>query len=417
MNNLRSAPAPADPAAISADDDPVGAFCRHVTLRLPGNPAGPLAGLTFAAKDIYDIAGHVTGCGNPDWLASHPPAPRTATAVQDLLDAGATLVGKTLTDELAFSLHGENAHYGTPVNSAAPDRVPGGSSNGSAAAVAAGLVDLALGSDTGGSVRAPASYCGLFGIRPSHGAIPLAGAMPLAPSFDTVGWFTRSADLLTRVGNALLPADAADWRPSRVLFLEPAFALANDTARAPLHRAAETLGAAIGPTAAWVPDPPDLTRWLTPFQALQWREIWQSHRDWITATRPHFGPGIAERFAAVAGVTDDQVAEARAFRLAAGGRLLAALGGDGVLITPTVPGPAPLKGLPRQAVAAERQRALALLCPAGLARLPQVSLPVGRVDGAPVGLSLIGPPGSDRRLLALTCAIAGDLPALNTPPV
>ena len=188
--------------------DTVGAFCRHTHADAAGAASGPLAGLTFGAKDIYDVAGHKTGFGSPDWLRTHGPAERTAPAVQRLLDAGAHLVGKTHTDEMTYSLNGENPHYGTPVNVNAPGRIPGGSSSGSAAAVAAGLVDFALGSDTGGSVRAPASFCGIFGMRPTHGRIPLDGACPLAATFDTAGWFARDATLLERVGRVLL-ADSA----------------------------------------------------------------------------------------------------------------------------------------------------------------------------------------------------------------
>ncbi|HWI12737.1 MAG TPA: amidase family protein, partial [Burkholderiales bacterium] len=178
------------------DRDRINAFCRHTHVELPGASSGPLAGLTFAAKDIYDVIGHRTGFGSPDWLRTHEPAASTAPVVQQLLDAGATMVGKTQTDELTYSLNGENAHYGTPVNVNAPGRIPGGSSSGSAAAVAAGLVDFALGSDTGGSVRAPASFCGIYGIRPTHGRVSLRGACPLAATFDTAGWFAREASLL-----------------------------------------------------------------------------------------------------------------------------------------------------------------------------------------------------------------------------
>ena len=171
--------------------DPLNAFCAHSTARLQGAPGRPLSGLAFAAKDLFDIAGHVTGAGNPDWLALHSPASRTAPVVQALVDAGADMVGKTHTDELSRGILGENAHYGTPTNPNAPGRVPGGSSSGSAAAVAGGLVEFAIGTDTGGSVRIPASFCGIFGIRPSHGRLSLAGVVGQAPSFDTVGWFAR----------------------------------------------------------------------------------------------------------------------------------------------------------------------------------------------------------------------------------
>ena len=188
-------------------DDPLGALVPHGHVEIAGRTAGPLAGVSFAVKDIFDVAGTVTGCGNPDWLAGHGAAERHAPAVQMLLDAGGRLVGKTVTEELAFSAVGINPHYGTPRNSAAPGRVPGGSSSGSAAAVGGGLVALALGSDTGGSVRVPASYNGIYGMRPSHGRISLAGVMPLAPSFDTVGWFARDPQLLATAGRVLLD----DW--------------------------------------------------------------------------------------------------------------------------------------------------------------------------------------------------------------
>ena len=191
------------------DRDTCGAFCRHTHVELAGAASGPLAGLTFAAKDIYDVAGHKTGFGSPDWFATHDAAVATAPVVQRLLAAGAHMVGKTHTDELTYSLYGENAHYGTPVNVNAPGRIPGGSSSGSAAAVAAALVDFALGSDTGGSVRAPASFCGIYGMRPTHGRVPLAGACPLAASFDTAGWFARDAALLARIGRVLLAEAAA----------------------------------------------------------------------------------------------------------------------------------------------------------------------------------------------------------------
>src|SRR6187401_2279204 len=178
------------------NQDTLGAFCRHTHVALAGAAQGPLAGLTFGLKDIYDIAGHKTGFGSPDWLGTHEVASRTASVATRLLGAGATMVGKTHTEEMAFSLTGKNAHYGTPLNPAAPGRIPGGSSSGSASAVAGHLVDFAIGSDTGGSVRAPASFCGIYGIRPTHGRIALDGVCPLAPMFDTCGWFARDPEML-----------------------------------------------------------------------------------------------------------------------------------------------------------------------------------------------------------------------------
>src|SRR5262245_30224785 len=220
--------------------DPVGAFCKDNHVALRGSGKGPLAGLTMAVKDLFEIAGHRTGFGNPDWLRTHPPATETAAAVRQLLDAGADMVGRTLTDELAYSLSGENMHYGTPLNTACPARVPGGSSSGSAAAVAAGLVDFALGSDCGGSVRLPASYCGILGIRPTHGRVSLDAALPFAASFDVAGWFARDADMLQRVGRVLL-SDAAPTPPQRLLIAQDAFALVDAPVAAAVRAAAESV--------------------------------------------------------------------------------------------------------------------------------------------------------------------------------
>src|SRR6478735_9420817 len=204
-----------------------GAFIERFTVEPTGH--GPLDGLTFAVKDLIDVAGHRTGGGNPTWLATHPPATVHAICVEQLLAAGARCEGKTITDEIAFSLLGENHFYGTPLNPAAPDRVPGGSSNGSASAVACGLIDFALGTDTGGSVRIPASNCGIWGWRPSHGLISVAGVMPFSPTLDTVGVFTRSAELLQRVATVLLATDASTTAdvPGSICIVREAFELAD----------------------------------------------------------------------------------------------------------------------------------------------------------------------------------------------
>ena len=173
---------------MSASHHFLGAFVPHdLPAPIAGAAEGPLAGLTVAVKDMYDIAGARTGGGNPDWLAAHPPAASHAAVIRRLLERGATVIGKTVCDEFFFSVTGANAHYGTPVNPRTPGRLPGGSSSGSAAAAAAGACDFALGSDTGGSVRVPAAFCGLYGIRPTHGRIDMTGAMPMAPSFDVPG--------------------------------------------------------------------------------------------------------------------------------------------------------------------------------------------------------------------------------------
>ena len=205
-----------------------------------------LRGLTFAAKDLFDVAGHPTGGGNHDWARMHPVPTRHAWAVQTLLDAGATLIGKTITDEVSLGILGENAFDGTPLNSKAPDRVPGGSSSGSAAAVAAGLCDTALGTDTGGSVRVPASFCGLYGIRPTHGRLDLTGMLPQAPSSDTTGWFARDAATFARVSSVLLGEPIPDALPTRLIVAVDAFGFADAEVAAALRPMVDRLAALIG---------------------------------------------------------------------------------------------------------------------------------------------------------------------------
>jgi amidase len=394
-------------APSRADDDPLGAFVPGARVHVAGAPSGPLSGVRFAAKDLFDVAGEVTGGGNPDWARTHPPAVKHAAAVEALLAAGAELVGKTITDELAYSLNGQNHHYGTPVNSAAPGRIPGGSSSGSASAVAGGVVDTALGSDTGGSIRIPASYCGLFGLRPTHGRISLAGVMPLAPSFDTCGWFARDATMLRRVGEVLLGA-VGDARPGDVgstelLLAEDALELVGDSVREALAPAVERLTRRFGAarrvratTGKWT-----FEALTEAFRTIQAREITEQHSAWIAEVRPTFGADVAERFAWAATITAESARAASEVRGAFRQHFTELLAGDRVLCLPTAPGIAPLASASAEALAEHRPRALALTSLCGLSGFPQITLPLARLDGCPLGISLIASPGSDQKLLAL----------------
>jgi amidase len=403
---VRSGGVTRDAMTTILDRDTLGAFTRHTHAVLPASGAGPLAGLTFGAKDLFDIAGAHTGFGSPDWLASHRPAGVTAVAVQRLLDAGAGMVGRTHTDEMAWSLLGENAHYGTPVNVNAPGRVPGGSSSGSAAAVAGGLVDFALGSDTGGSVRLPASFCGVLGIRPSHGRVSLAGACALAPSFDTAGWFSRDAGILERVGRVLLADDAPSRKVGRVLLAADAFAWAGDAVTAALADAVARIEARCGAAEHVVLAPQGLAGWIDDFRVLQSAEAWAAHGEWVMRVKPQFGPGVKERFAYAATLDPALVTKARAHRVTSAAHIHALLAGDVVIVLPTTPGIAPVRGLPQDTLNVFRGQCIALLAAAGMAGCPQITLPLGRIDGCPVGLSVIGAPGNDTQLLALAKTLA-----------
>jgi amidase len=381
--------------------DTVNAFIEYFESPVR-NGDGGLSGLTFAAKDNFDLAGKVTGYGNPKWAETAGPAARNAEAVDILLNAGAALVGKTHLDDLAYSLLGMNAHYGTPVNSAAPDRVPGGSSSGSASAVAAGLVDFALGSDTGGSVRAPASFCGIYGLRPTHGRLPTAGLLGLAPSYDTTGLFTRDAGTMARVAAeygiralAEKPQGISLWAPQDLWAAtdrETALALHPAIAALESHfGAARTDDLSCGP----------LGEWRETFRVCQAYEIWANLGGWIAREKVTFAPGVQERLDFARSLTSDDFATAHVVRTRLSTRLLDRLNEGAVMVIPTVPEPAPLLTTSTDELDRFRGRALTFLSAAGHAGCPQISIPAARVGGAPVGLSLIASPNKDELLLEL----------------
>ena len=388
-------------AATIFERDTLGAFCRHTHAELPGAAGGPLAGLSCGIKDLYHIAGTRTGFGHPVWLETHAVQTATASAVTRLTEAGASVVGKTHCDELCYSLNGINKHYGTPVNVNAPGRIPGGSSSGSAAAVAGGLVDFALGSDTGGSVRVPASYCGIFGMRPTHGAVPLDGAIAFAPSYDAAGWFARDARMLERVGQVLLGDTRAAPPVGKLLVATDTFAHADPAAGQALRQVLRESESYFAGMQEIVLASEGIDRWMDSFRVIQGAEIWSTHREWIGSLHPDFGAGIKERFVWASTIQAAAVATASAHRARLSEHLNTLLGDNRVLAIPSTPGVAPPLDMPVTELERWRNRALGLLCIAGHAGLPQVSLPLVQVDGLPVGLSLIAARGNDLLLLKL----------------
>jgi amidase len=377
--------------------DDLGAL--SVVLNRSTEKPGPLSGATFVVKENIDVAGHVSTNGHPKWAATHAPAAADAPVVDRLADAGARLVGKTHMDEMAYSLLGANPHFGTPINPAAHNRHPGGSSSGSAVAVAAGLVNFALGTDTAGSCRAPAAFCGVFGFRSSHGAIPMAGVIPLAPSFDSIGWFARDVGVMASVGEALLPADAKGAEFGEAVLLTDAFSgVEMDFASA----AAEPIDAikAFGPWREATLGEDFFKSALGHFRNMQAFEAWAADGAWIAANSPTFGKGVEQRFAYAAKVTVDQRNAAQAFRDDARKRIDAILGERGFIVSPTAPFRAPLLTESEETLDAKRYQMMRLFLIASFFGLPQISLPLPTSD-APVALSFIGRRGSDRALIAL----------------
>jgi amidase len=405
---------------VSPED--VGAW-----VRVPGTPVhragkshSPLSGLRFAAKDLFDVRGHTPSCGHPDWAATHEPARRDAPVIGRLLTSGAELIGMTVMDELAYSLAGETSHYGTPRNVNAEGRVCGGSSCGSAAATAAGLCDFALGTDTGGSIRVPASYCGIYGMRPSHGRIRLDGVMPLAPSFDTVGWFAQDVEVLARVGETLLETTVDKHvRPTRLLLAEDAFELLGNAARTHLfsavRRASQHL--LLEEESVSVCDE-DLGTWFETFRRIQAREIWAAHGEWVDRHHPEFGPGVRERFVAARSLakTQEGAEQDASLRERVVCRMRTMLSDGVVLAIPAAAGPAPEIGADADSLQKFRAHTMRLTCTAGLAGLPQISMPHAEVGGLPMGLSLIAGAGQDELLLSTALALASKRGRSDPPP-
>ena len=303
-----------------------GPFVPGGEVRIEGRAGGPLDGLTFAAKDLFDVAGLPTGGGNPDWPGADAPAGRHAWAVETLLEAGAALIGKTITDEVSLGILGESAFYGTPVNPAAPDRVPGGSSSGSASAVASGLCDTALGSDTGGSVRVPSSFCGLYGIRPTWGRLDLRGMMPQAPSSDTAGWFARDAETFARVSAVLLQEAVPEALPGRLLVAVDAFGFADGEVAEALRPMADRLGRIVGAPEEVTMAPPGLSAWARAQRTLQPWEAWLTFRDWLDRRNPRMAWSVARNLVRGADIAEGDRLWASMLRAEARARLVHLIG-------------------------------------------------------------------------------------------
>ncbi|MCI3206720.1 MULTISPECIES: amidase [Pandoraea] len=414
---------------------PIASLARQSTLLQPGHAnafvaegfgiaphvvasSDELRGLRLAVKDVFDVEGQRLGAGNPLWLGQQTPATSTALIVARLLEAGAQWIGKTVTDELAFSLLGINTHYGTPDNAASPGRIVGGSSSGSAAAVAAGFADIGLGTDCGGSCRLPASHCGVWGIRPTQGRIAGRGGFSLAHSFDTAGWFTRDADTLASVFTVLTEEVVPTLRdtastPLKCHIALDAVADCTPAVRAALPDLLARLGMTMSLTTLSEGELP-LDDWAKAHRWLQGAEIWQQHGHWVREHGHSLAPDVLRRFLAGAAVSRQEVSRAQRTRVHAMQHLARVLDDPhAVLIFPTSPDTAPARHATQDALEAHRSRAQRHLCISGLAGLPEVSLPWLRVatsDGpggeAPVGLSVVGARGNDALVIAAASRLA-----------
>ncbi|WDG18004.1 AtzH-like domain-containing protein [Microbacterium sp. Clip185] len=376
---------------------------------------GPLEGLNVAVKDLFAIKGYRIGAGNPTFLETARPESTTAPAVADLLRGGASLRGIARTDEFAYSIAGDNAHYGTPPNGALPGALPGGSSSGPASAVATGQAEVGLATDTAGSVRVPASYQGLWGLRTTHNLVPRQGMLPLAQSFDTIGWLTRDGNTLQRVVDWCLSYDGSEstesvfgesagdlpWRfavPEEVLtHVEP------DT-RAAFDAYVERLAASENAPEIETVSIGDLDEYFEPFRTVQAAEAWRNNRDWLRAHPGSTGAAVAERFRIASEVTADAERVARQALEPLRERVQSLLQ-SAVLLLPTVPGPAPMRTSDPAKVDAVRQATLRMTTPAAVAGTPALSIPLltvrSQLGPAPVGVCLVSRSGTDIALVRL----------------
>ncbi|SOD74687.1 Asp-tRNAAsn/Glu-tRNAGln amidotransferase A subunit family amidase [Jatrophihabitans sp. GAS493] len=393
-------PAAPVPTPIPAADRTV--WREHGTPLLPSTADGSLSGTRIAVKDLFALPGHRVGAGNPDWLADAPVETNAATAVDDLLNAGAEVAGITQTDELAFALAGANAHYGTPPNPRAPGRIPGGSTSGSAAAVASGAAEIGLGTDTAGSIRVPASYCGLYGLRTTHGVVSRAGLTGLASSFDTVGFLTREVATLRAVARAArLPEPA---QPVRTLLVVSEFVgLADLEVQESFQAAVLALSGRKRLPVRVIASLSDgaLDTWLEAFRTMQAIEAWQLHADWLKTHPTSLGPAVQARFDIGAAVTPAQREAVESIAAEARARIIEAVPPGTALLLPATSGPAPVRDLDPAAMEAVRTATLKLTFLASVSGLPAISAPLLARGPLPVGLSAIGASGTDADLIEL----------------
>ncbi|KAF5951892.1 hypothetical protein HYC85_009836 [Camellia sinensis] len=394
--------------ATKLEREDFGAFIERFELLpfpQPPPPAArqPLYGLTFAIKDIFDVKDYVTGFGNPDWKRTHEASGKTAVVVTALLKNGATCVGKTVMDELAFGITGENVHYGTPSNPQMPSHIPGGSSSGSAVAVASELVDFAIGTDTIGCVRTPASLCGILGFRPSHGVVSTFGVLPNTQSLDTVGWFARDPSILHRVGHILLQLNQVEpRRTTRFIVADDLFQLS----KVPKQKTVQYIASNVSSLKGFHEESTNLKNGISTLKALssvmfllQRYEFKTNHEEWVKSTKPRLGPDVSDRVRAAISTAYENIKSLYKVRTEMRSALQSLLKDDGILVLPTIADP-PLKLNSKKGLSAEfHDRASALLSIASMSGCCQVTIPLGNHDGCPISVSFIAFHGADKFLL------------------
>ncbi|KAL5211136.1 hypothetical protein ABZP36_006759 [Zizania latifolia] len=404
-----------------------GAFIARLELLPPPQPPPPqarhpLTGLCFAIADAFNVSGYITSFGSLEWAKTHDAATQTSLVVSSLVDGGAICVGKTVIDEMAFSIHGENKHFGTPTNPAAPDRVPGGCSSGSAVAVAGGIVDFALGIDTIGGVRVPGSYCGVLAFRPSHAVVPNSGVILAAPSLDAIGWFAKDPSVLRRVGHLLLRLPYADIRQPRHFYIaDDCFEMSKVPARRLTQVVTKSVEKLFGRQvlghvnlenylASRIPSlrnysngqkngDSKFSSLLALSRAMQFlhkHEFKDQHMEWINSVKPDVDACVIGNLSDDGELTINSSQDARKeVRVA----LNALLKDDGILVIPTVLGCPPKLNARELSSSNYNVQTSCLTSLSSMSGCCQVTVPLGTHDKCPISVSFIARHGGDRFLL------------------
>ncbi|MEZ9631558.1 amidase [Vibrio breoganii] len=379
----------------------ISLYCQQGPFELPATNQGLLDGYTFVFKDLFDVDGFSTGAGNPTWLATHVKAKSTSPIIETLLHKGARCVGRVQTDELAYSLNGTNVHYGSPVNPKAPECIPGGSSSGSAVAVALEQADFAIGTDTGGSVRVPASYCGLFGLRPTLGMLSLEHCFELSKSFDTAGLFSRDLTLMQKVFEELTPRQQDSDKVDTLCLDQDLAQFLSDERCQILTKWCENAGIRIKPVRFLADAGLSLASLSLMFRTIQGFEIIQTHDTWLSEHGDSLDPRILERVQWARTITEDDYLSAKSEQANFTQSLVNSIKVSKALwLIPTTPMGPPKLDIDDSALAQYRTELMGLTSIAGLAGLPQLHLPMTGLPEGPTGVSLMGLASSESTLIA-----------------
>lgn len=376
-------------------------YCCQGPEQISATAQGPLSGFRFVFKDLFDVTGYKTGAGNPKWLETHACAANTSPLISQLLSAGAECVGRVQTDELAYSLNGQNIHYGTPVNPVAPECIPGGSSSGSAVTVANLECDFSIGTDTGGSVRVPASYCGLFGLRPTIGALDLSHCFELSKTFDTAGVFARELSLLREVWRVLSKSESESHSVVK-LYLDHQCAQVLTQERLDRFMAwckqadIEVITGDLLKESGWV-----LSELSLLFRTIQGHDIIEKHDLWLEQYGGSLDPAILQRVKWSRTISDDEYQQALEKQSEFKALIKEHLADNALLwAIPTTPSGPPELTLSGDELATYRTQLMGLTSIAGLCGFPQLHLPMRAMTEGPCGMSLLGLPGSEEQLVA-----------------